>query len=47
LWAQLEDDNHRDYLHRRFTDMHHTLLRDTAAESARVVLELIGQSRSA
>jgi lipid-A-disaccharide synthase len=46
LWAQLEDDNHRDYLHRRFTDMHHTLLRDTATESARAVLELIGQSRS-
>jgi len=47
LWAQLEDDNHRDYLYRRFTDMHHMLLRDTAAESARAVLELIGQSRSA
>lgn len=47
MWAQLEDDNHRDYLYRRFTDMHHTLLRDTAAESARAVLELIGKSRSA
>jgi lipid-A-disaccharide synthase len=44
LWNQLQDNTHRDYLHRRFTEMHHTLLRDTAAESARAVLDLIDQS---
>ena len=30
LWQQLQDDAHRAYLQRRFTEMHHTLLRDTA-----------------
>ncbi|MDO9419578.1 MAG: lipid-A-disaccharide synthase [Herminiimonas sp.] len=44
LWKQLQDGTHREYLQRRFTEMHHTLLRDTAAESARAVLELIAQS---
>ncbi len=44
LWKQLQDGAHREYLQRRFTDMHHTLLRDTAAESARAVLELIAQT---
>lgn len=44
LWKQLQDGVHREYLQRRFTEMHHTLLRDTAAESARAVLELIAQS---
>lgn len=44
LWKQLQDGAHREYLQRRFTEMHHTLLRDTAAESARAVLELIAQS---
>lgn len=44
LWKQLQDGSHREYLQRRFTEMHHTLLRDTAAESARAVLELIAQS---
>jgi lipid-A-disaccharide synthase len=44
LWNQLQDGAHREYLHRRFTEMHHTLLRDTAAESARAVLDLIAQS---
>ncbi|MFJ7566028.1 lipid-A-disaccharide synthase [Herminiimonas sp. NPDC097707] len=44
LWQQLQDGTHRDYLQRRFTEMHHTLLRDTAGESARAVLELIAQS---
>ena len=44
LWQQLQDGAHRDYLQRRFTEMHHTLLRDTAGESARAVLELIAQS---
>ena len=44
LWKQLQDGAHREYLQRRFTQMHHTLLRDTAVESARAVLELIAQS---
>ncbi|MFC7299423.1 lipid-A-disaccharide synthase [Herminiimonas aquatilis] len=44
LWKQLQDGAHREYLQRRFTDMHRTLLRDTAAESARAVLELIAQT---
>ena len=44
LWQQLQDVAHRDHLQRRFTEMHHTLLRDTAGESARAVLELIAQS---
>jgi lipid-A-disaccharide synthase len=43
LWRQLDDDAHRAKLYQRFTDMHNTLLRDTAAESAHAVLELIGQ----
>lgn len=44
LWQQLQDGAHRDRLQHRFTEMHHTLLRDTAGESARAVLELIAQS---
>jgi lipid-A-disaccharide synthase len=44
LWVQLLDDTNRQYLRRRFTEMHHTLLRDTAAESARAVLDLIDHS---
>jgi lipid-A-disaccharide synthase len=41
LWRQLEDEPHRARLYQRFTDMHHSLLRDTAKESAHAVLELI------
>ncbi|HTH45329.1 MAG TPA: lipid-A-disaccharide synthase [Oxalicibacterium sp.] len=44
LWFQLQDDVNRERLRRRFIDMHHTLLRDTAAEGARAVLELIDRS---
>lgn len=48
MWMQLQDDAHREQLQRRFTEMHHTLLRDTAAESAQAVLNLIGHpSRTA
>jgi lipid-A-disaccharide synthase len=42
LWRQLDDAPHRARLQQRFTDMHHALLRDTAKESARAVMELIG-----
>ena len=38
---QLHDDANRTNLQARFTDMHHALLRDTAAESAQAVLSLI------
>lgn len=44
LWGQLEDSAHRERLTQRFVDMHHSLLRDTAGESARVVMELIARS---
>ncbi|GGI54599.1 lipid-A-disaccharide synthase [Oxalicibacterium solurbis] len=48
MWMQLQDGAHREQLQRRFTEMHHTLLRDTAAESAQAVLNLIGHpSRTA
>ncbi len=46
LWPQLQDSALRERLQRRFTEMHHSLLRDTAGESARAVIELIAQSRS-
>lgn len=42
LWSQLNDEVQRARLHRRFAEMHHSLLRDTAKESAQAVLQLIG-----
>lgn len=47
LWKQLDDDAHRARLKQRFIDMHHTLLRDSAQESAQAVLRLIGRSADA
>ncbi|HJV82681.1 lipid-A-disaccharide synthase [Noviherbaspirillum sp.] len=44
LWKQLDDEQHRENLYHRFTEMHHALLRDTAKESAQAVLQLIGRS---
>ena len=41
LWSQMNDPVHLDALRQRFTDMHHSLLRDTANESARAVCRLI------
>ncbi len=43
MWQQLTDVNRRQWLEQRFTDMHHSLLRNTARESAQAVLRLIGQ----
>lgn len=43
LWTQLNDDLHRMRLQERFADMHASLLRDTAKESAQAVLQLIGR----
>jgi lipid-A-disaccharide synthase len=42
IWVQLSNPAHQAQLHQRFTDMHHSLLRDTAKESAQAVLRLIG-----
>ncbi|HZW22600.1 lipid-A-disaccharide synthase [Noviherbaspirillum sp.] len=44
LWTQLTDEPLRARLHQRFTEMHHSLLRDTARESAQAVMQLIGRS---
>ncbi|HXA47906.1 MAG TPA: lipid-A-disaccharide synthase [Burkholderiaceae bacterium] len=43
IWQQLQDVNHRAALEQRFIDMHHSLRRDTARESAQAVLKLIGR----
>jgi lipid-A-disaccharide synthase len=42
LWTQLSDIPHRERLRQRFTEMHQSLLRDSAKESAQAVLRLIG-----
>jgi lipid-A-disaccharide synthase len=44
LHTQLHDAPHKEQLQRRFTEMHHALLRDTARESAQAVLNLIGRA---
>ena len=41
MWKQLSDVPHRLNLVQRFTDMHHSLLRNSAAESAAAVLRVI------
>jgi lipid-A-disaccharide synthase len=43
VWKQLNDTALRDKLAARFTEMHHSLLRDSAALSAGAVLRLIGK----
>ncbi|MDN4060192.1 lipid-A-disaccharide synthase [Massilia sp. YIM B02769] len=42
VWQQLNDTALRDQLAARFTDMHHSLLRNSAQESAQAVLQVIG-----
>jgi lipid-A-disaccharide synthase len=42
VWQQLEDEVGRARLVQRFTDMHHSLLRNSAKESADAVLRVIG-----
>lgn len=44
-WRQLNDSANRDRLVQRFTDMHHSLLRNSAAESAAAVLRIIENHR--
>jgi lipid-A-disaccharide synthase len=41
MWKQLNDVPHRLQLVQRFTDMHHSLLRDSARVSAEAVLKVI------
>ncbi|HVL76403.1 MAG TPA: lipid-A-disaccharide synthase [Noviherbaspirillum sp.] len=41
LWRQLSDVPARDRLQQRFVEMHHSLLRDSARESASAVLRVI------
>lgn len=45
MWKQLSDAPHRLRLAQRFTDMHHSLLRNSAAESAAAVLQVIERSK--
>jgi lipid-A-disaccharide synthase len=45
VWKQLEDAAGRERLAQRFTDMHHSLLKNSAQESADAVLRLIGLSK--
>jgi lipid-A-disaccharide synthase len=45
VWFQLTDENNRARLQQRFLDMHHSLLRNSADESARAVLDVIGVKR--
>jgi lipid-A-disaccharide synthase len=44
VWKQLEDEAGRARLVQRFTDMHHSLLRNSARESAQAVLSVIGRA---
>lgn len=43
LWAQISNDQNRQRLRRRFIDLHHDLMRNTAAESAHAVMQLLSQ----
>lgn len=43
LWQQLQDPAQTERLVQRFTEMHYTLLRNSAQESARAVLQVSGQ----
>ncbi len=43
VWKQLNDPAGRERLALRFTEMHHSLLRDSARESAEAVLRVIGK----
>ena len=45
LWQQLNDAPNRLRLVQRFTDMHHSLLRNSAAESAAAVMRIISSAK--
>lgn len=44
LWQQLQDTAHTGRLQQRFLEMHHSLLRNSAHESAQAVLRVMGQA---
>jgi len=44
LWRQLHDDKLVKNLKQRFLEMHHSLLRDSAKESAQAILQIINRS---
>jgi lipid-A-disaccharide synthase len=44
-WFQLTDQDNRARLGQRFTDIHHSLLRDSAQLSAQAVLQVIGKGK--
>lgn len=44
IWQQLQDPQHTERLQQRFLEMHHSLLRNTAQESAQAVLRVMGQA---
>jgi len=44
VWQQLNDAPHRLRLVQRFTDMHHSLLRNSSEESAAAVMKIIAAS---
>ncbi len=44
LWAQISNDQNRQRLRRRFVDLHHDLMRNTASQSAHAVMELLSRS---
>jgi lipid-A-disaccharide synthase len=44
VWKQLNDSAGRERLAARFMEMHHSLLRDSAEESAQAVLRVIGSN---
>ena len=45
MWQQLSDASNRAKLVRRFTDMHHSLLRNSSEESAAAVMRIIEYGR--
>lgn len=45
LWLQLTDANLQETLRQRFTDIHYSLLRNTAKESAHAVLQVMAAAR--
>ena len=45
MWQQLNDAPNRAMLERRFTDMHHSLLRNSSEESAAAVMRIIESGR--
>ncbi len=45
LWQQMQDSAQTEKLVQRFTDMHHSLLRNSAVESAQAVLRVIERDR--